>query len=168
MNRIGDEHTNCEIMNVKRTSIAFYQIKFGRNPLSIVVLWIQVVGFDPRIARANDFMMSIIHLGFQMRVATWLMTLQDGWKWVLLCTSNYAHFYFTFQWSYVELEQQCVINENHKAICRIENVWILLANDCLKNQHIFINQTKDRLHERNKGVKVEFNKQEAQLLCWKL
>jgi hypothetical protein len=61
-------------------------------------LWIEVVGFDPKIARANDFMMTIIHWGFQMRVATWLMTLQDGWKWVLPCTSNFAHFYFTFQW----------------------------------------------------------------------
>ncbi len=43
-----------------------------------------------------------------------------------------------------------------------------MANDCLKMEHIFINQTKDRLHERDEGMKVEFTKQEAQLLCWKL
>jgi hypothetical protein len=61
MNKIGDEHTNCEIMTVKRKTIVFYYIKFGRNPLSFVVLWIKVVGFDPKIARANDFMTTIIH-----------------------------------------------------------------------------------------------------------
>jgi len=43
-----------------------------------------------------------------------------------------------------------------------------MVNDCLKMEHIFINQTKDRLHERDKGVKVEFTKQGAQFVCWKL